>query len=166
MSSPTFLPEHQQTVAEIVDQHLALEGPLLPILHALQSHFGYVPKESVALIAEPLKLTRAEVHGVISFYHFFRSAPAGRHTVQVCRAEACQSMGARKLESDIQQLLGVDYHQTSADGEISLEPVYCLGNCACAPSIRVDDQIHGRVDIKRFEDIVEDLTTTAVKIIL
>jgi len=166
MATPSRLQGQQQTIDEIVHQHLPLEGPLLPILHAIQSKFGYVPKESVPQIAEPLKLTRAEVHGVISFYHFFRSSPPGHHTVQVCRAEACQAMGARQLESDIKQRLNIDYHQTSAVGEITLEPVYCLGNCACAPSIRVGEQIYGRVDIHRFDDIVEELTTTAVKIML
>ncbi|WP_019529365.1 formate dehydrogenase subunit gamma [Dasania marina] len=152
------------TINSIIAEHKTLEGPLLPILHASQQALGYIPSEAVPMIAEQLQLTKAEVHGVISFYHFFRSSPAGNNTIQICRAESCQSMGSRELEAEIKQRLKVDYHQTTADGEITLEPVYCLGNCACSPAIRVNDDIHGRVDMNKFENIVDELLTVAVEL--
>lgn len=120
-------------------------GALLPILHAIQDELGHVPPESVPAIARALNLSRAEVHGVISFYHHFRSSPPGRHVVQICRAEACQSMGAEALAQRLRQQLGIDFHQTTADGRVSLEPVYCLGQCACAPAALVDGHVHGRL---------------------
>ncbi len=137
-------------------------GALLPILHSVQDHFGYIPESSVPIIAEKLQLSRAEVHGVISFYHHFRSHPVGCRVVHVCRAEACQAMGGRTLEEHVKVRLGVDYHGTSSDNEFTLEPVYCLGNCACAPSIRVNDDIHGRVTPQKFDRLVDELTTTAL----
>ena len=97
------------------------------------------------LLPKASTLSRAEVHGVISFYHDFKTIPVGRHTVQICRAEACQSMGSRQLEAHAKQALGVDYGETTADGPFTLEPVYCLGNCACSPSVRIDDDIYARV---------------------
>lgn len=120
-------------------------GALLPILHAIQDHLGYVPPSAVPAVATALNLSRAEVHGVVSFYHHFRSAPAGRHVVQLCRAEACQSMGAEALAEKLRQQLGIDFHQTTPDGRITLEPVYCLGQCACAPAALVDGEVHGRL---------------------
>jgi len=129
----------------------------LPILHGIQDDLGYVPADSVALIAEALNLSRAEVHGVISFYHYFRVTPPGQHTLHVCRAESCQSMGSESLEAHIKQRLGVDYHETTADGRLSLEPVYCLGNCACSPAIMIDKAVYGRVSPERFDDILEQL---------
>lgn len=152
------------TLNSIIAEHQGLEGPLLPILHATQKALGYIPSEAVPVIAQQLQLTKAEVHGVISFYHFFRSHPAGNNTIQICRAEACQSMGSRELEANIKQRLKTDYHQTTADGEITLEPVYCLGNCACSPAIRVNDDIHGRVTMDKFEHILDELLTVAVEL--
>lgn len=116
------------------------------ILHAVQDCFGYIPAVAVPVIAETLRQTRSEVHGIISFYHHFRTHPAGAHAVHVCRAEACQAMGGRQLEGHIKARLGIDYHQTSRDNEFTVAPVYCLGNCACAPSIRIGDNTHGRMD--------------------
>lgn len=138
-------------------------GALLPILHAIQDRFGYIPEAAVPIIAESLHQTRADVHGVISFYHHFRTQPVGAHVVHICRAEACQALGARGLEAHIKERLAVDYHQTTSDNEITLEPVYCLGNCACGPSIRVDDDVHGRVTAEKFDRLVECLTTSILE---
>jgi formate dehydrogenase subunit gamma len=132
-------------------------GPLLEVLHAVQAEFGYVPADAVPLMAEVLNLSRAEVHGVISFYHHFRGAPAGRHTVQLCRAEACQSMRGRALEAHATRRLGIAMHATTADGAVTLEPVYCLGNCALAPALLIDGELHGRVDAARFDALIEPL---------
>ncbi|WP_110188017.1 formate dehydrogenase subunit gamma [Pokkaliibacter plantistimulans] len=130
-------------------------GALLPILHAVQDTFGYVPECTAAVLATELALSRAEVHGVISFYHHFRTRPAGAHVLHICRAEACQSMGSAALERDIKQLLNIDYHQTTADGSVTLEPVYCLGNCACSPNIRLDDAVHGRMTLAKTERLLQ-----------
>lgn len=136
-------------------------GALLPILHAVQDTLGYIPPDAVPLIAQGLNLTRAEVHGVVSFYHYFRTHPAGKHIVYLCRAEACQAMGARELEAYAKRSLGVDFHETSTDGSVTLEPVYCLGNCACAPSLLVDGQLHGRVDAAAFDALIDALGADA-----
>ena len=133
-----------------------VEGALLPILHALQDRFGYVDAAAVPVIADELKLSRAEVHGVISFYHYFRDTPAGRHTIHLCRAEACQAMNQRTLEHHVKTRLGIDFHQTTADGAFTFEPVYCLGNCACAPSMLVDGELYGRVTPERFDEIATE----------
>ena len=132
-------------------------GPLIEALHALQRHFGYVDERAVPLLAETLNLSRADVHGVLSFYHYFRTTPPGRHTLRICRAEACQSMGAAALVRQAEQTLGCDLHETSADGAVSLEPVYCLGNCACAPAVMVDETLHGRVDGAKLDALVAEL---------
>jgi formate dehydrogenase subunit gamma len=146
-----------QITAKAIEQYRDMPGALLPLLHAIQKDIGYVPPESVAAIARALGLSRAEVHGVISFYHDFRSAPAGSHVLQICRAEACQAMGSRALETHAKQTLGIDYGETTGDGAISLEPVYCLGNCACSPSVRIDDAIHARVDADRLDALLAAL---------
>ena len=141
----------------IVDQFKDLPGALLPLLHEIQGAAGFIPDKAVALIAAALNLSRAEVHGVVSFYHDFKTSPAGRHVVQICRAEACQSMGSRDLESYAKSSLGIDYGETTSDGFISLEPVYCLGNCACSPSVRINDDVYARVDQKRFDKLISEL---------
>jgi len=120
-------------------------GALLPVLHALQDRLGYVPPSAVPAIAKALNLSRAEVHGVVSFYHDFRSAPPGRHVVRLCLAEACQAMGAHGLRARVEQALQIETRGTTEDGSVTLEPVYCLGNCACAPAMQVDGELHGRV---------------------
>jgi formate dehydrogenase subunit gamma len=133
-------------IAEILEAHLGLEGPLLPILHAIQAAFGYVPEAAIPQIAKALQMTKAEVHGVVSFYHDFRSAPAGRHVLKLCRAEACQTMGADAVADRIKRALGIDWHETTADGRVTLEPVFCLGLCACGPAAMVDGRLVGRCD--------------------
>lgn len=133
-------------------------GALLPVLHAVQDALGFVPKDAIALIAHRLNLSRAEVHGVVSFYPHFRGAPPGRHVLQLCRAEACQAVGAVALEAHAKRTLGVDFHGTTADGALTLEPVYCLGNCALGPSVLIDgDTLCGRVSVARFDQLVGDL---------
>jgi len=143
-----MLDSHTQSdrIAEILEAHKGLEGPLLPILHAIQGAFGYVPDAAVPQIAAALTLSKAEVHGVISFYHDFRSAPAGRHVLKLCRAEACQTMGADAVADRIKTALGIDWHETTPDGRVTLEPVFCLGLCACGPAAMVDGRLVGRCD--------------------
>lgn len=148
---------HTETIRRIVEAHRAMPGAVLPMLHAIQDEIGWVPAEAVPPIAAALNLSQAEVHGTISFYHHFRRSAPGRHVVHVCRAESCQARGSEALEAHAKASLGVDYHGTSADGAVTLEPVYCLGNCGCSPAIRVDDQIYGRVDAERFDEIVAEL---------
>lgn len=142
---------------DIVSGLISLEGPLLPILHAIQSEFGYIPKPAIPVIAAALNLSRAEVHGVVSFYHDFRDEPAGRHVIKVCRAEACQSMGGEELASRLLNALGLDWSQTSADGAVIVEPVYCLGLCACAPAAMVNGNVIGRLDAGQLADIVSEV---------
>lgn len=141
-------------LGEIVAGHADLEGPLLPILHAVQAEWGHVPQAAVPVIAEALNLTRAEVHGVISFYHDFREAPAGRHLLKLCRAEACQAQGGAGIVELAQDRLGVGWHETTADGAVTLEPVYCLGLCACGPAALVDGEVVGRMDRAKLDAIV------------
>ncbi|OWV88286.1 formate dehydrogenase [Rhizobium sp. R635] len=133
-----------------------LEGPLLPILHEVQEEFGYVPQEALPVIAEELNLSRAEVHGVMTFYHDYRDHPAGRHVLKLCRAEACQSMGGDAVAERVKKLLGIDFHQTTLDGSVTLEPVYCLGLCACAPAAMLDGEVHGRVDDQMTAELVAE----------
>ncbi len=132
----------------------ALPGALLPVLHAVQEALTFVPKDSVPLIARELNLSIAEVHGVVSFYHYFLQERPGRHVVHLCRAEACQALGSVALEAHVKATLGVDFHGTTSDGAITLEPVYCLGNCALGPSLMIDQQLHGRVTAARFDALV------------
>jgi len=145
----------ERRIRAIVSERQEIPGALLPILHAIQKEFRYVPPESVAIVAEALNLSRAEVHGVISFYHFFRTSPPGERILYICRAEACQSMGAAALETYARQKLGVDFHGTTGDGRLTLEPVYCLGNCACSPAVMVDNEVFGRVTPERLDEILE-----------
>ncbi len=145
-----------ERAAEIARSLADLEGPLLPVLHALQDEFGYVPEEALPSIASALNLSRAEVHGVVSFYHDFRRNPAGRHVLKLCRAEACQSMGSEKLAEAVKQLLGVDWHDTTADGNVTLEPVYCLGLCSCAPAAMIDERLVGRADLDAIQQEIAE----------
>jgi formate dehydrogenase subunit gamma len=130
-------------------------GALLPILHAIQDHFAYVPAEVVPCVAQSLGLSRAEVHGAISFYDRFRAEPGGDRTVYICRAESCQAMGGAMLEQAAKEKLGIGFHQTTPDGRFSLEPVYCLGNCACSPAIMIDEQLHSRVSPDTLDKLLE-----------
>jgi formate dehydrogenase subunit gamma len=153
MQSDSIDRSTEETIRGAVQRLQNQPGALLPILHAIQDALGFVPAAAVPIIAGGLNLSRADVHGVISFYHYFRSSPPGRRTIYLCRAEACQSIGQRALEAHARQRLGVDFHQTTADGTFTLEPVYCLGNCACAPAMLVDGELHGRVTPARFDEI-------------
>lgn len=128
----------QEAIAALIDAELHREGPLLPILRSLQEAFGHVPGAALGMIAERLNIGRAEVHGVMSFYHDFRQVPAGRHVVQICRAEACQARGGRDLADAMLARLGVEWHGTSEGGAVTIEPVYCLGLCASGPAAMVD----------------------------
>ncbi len=142
------------TVSQVLLSKKQLPGALLPILHGIQDAVGHIPREAVDEIARTLNLSRAEVHGVVTYYHHFRSEPAGRHVVQVCRAEACQSMGAEALWAHACLRLGCDGHGTTQDGQFTLEPVYCLGLCASSPAMAVDEKVHARVDSKKFDRLV------------
>src|ERR1041385_8698551 len=146
----------QETVSAVVERLKSTPGALLPILHGIQDALGYIPPAAVPIIADGLNLSRADVHGVISFYHYFRDTKPGRHTIHLCRAEACQSMNQKATEAHAKQTLGVDFHGTTANGAFTLEPVYCLGNCAASPAIMVDGELYGRVTPERFDKIVAD----------
>ncbi len=144
-------------MTEIVDTHIGREGPLLPILHEVQDDYGHVPDEALRVIADKLNLSRAEVHGVMSFYHDYRERPSGRHVIRLCRAEACQSVGSEALADRARELLGLDWNETSADGSITLELVFCLGLCACAPAATVDGKLVARLDENRLDDVIREV---------
>lgn len=146
-----------ELIQSIIDRHRHTPGATLPLLHDIQAQFGYIPKPSIPLIADGLNLSRAEIFGVISFYADFRTDPPGKHVVQVCRGEACQAKGGQQLEHHAQSSLGVQFHQTTADGSVTLDPIFCLGNCGCSPSIRIGDEIYGRVDPARFDELIGQL---------
>ena len=148
-----------ERTAAIVDGLKGLEGPLLPILHGVQEEFGHVPVEALPVIADALNMSNAEVHGVVSFYHHYRREPAGRHVLKVCQAEACQSMGSDGVAARLSDLLGAGLHGTAKDGSVTIEPVYCLGLCACAPAVMLDGQVIGRVDEEAIEEIVAEVRT-------
>jgi formate dehydrogenase subunit gamma len=159
LAETEFDAKHAAAVDALIARHASAPGPLLPILHAVQEEIGYIPPQAVPRIAEGLNLSRAEVHGVISFYHYFRQHAPGRHVVQVCRAEACQAVNCEATEAHAKRTLGVDYHGTSADGEFTLEAAYCLGNCAVGPSVMVDQKIYGRVTPERLDAILQQWRT-------
>lgn len=142
------MPTHDQAAraTEIAQKHAHREGPLLPILHEIQESFGFVPEEAVPAIAKVLNLGKAEVYGVVSFYHDFRRAPAGKTVLKLCRAEACQAMGGGLTADRVMELLGIGWGETTPDGRVTLEPVYCLGLCACAPAAMIGESVRGRVD--------------------
>ena len=147
---------NRDVALDIIKPHLGQEGALLPILHALQEAFGHIPDAGVPMVAEALNLSRAEVHGVVTFYHDFRQRPAGRHVVKLCRAEACQAAGGDALVARAQAKLGVALGDTSADGQVSLEPVYCLGLCATAPSAMVNGRVVGRLTEQRLDAVLAE----------
>lgn len=148
--------QEPMSISDIIDGLKSKPGALLPILHAIQDQYGFIPNTASALIATSLQQTKAEIDGVISFYHDFRTSKPGAHRVQVCRAEACQSLGGRKLEAHAKAKLGVDFQQTTSDLRFSLDAVYCLGNCANGPSIRIDDDIHGRTTLDKFDRLLNE----------
>ena len=149
--------EQIERAASIVEELKGLEGPLLPILHGIQHEFGFVPPQTLPVIAEALNLSHAEVHGVATFYHDYRKEPAGRHVLKLCQAEACQSMGSEAVADRVKRLLGIGFHETAADGSVTLEPVYCLGLCACAPAAMLDREVIGRLDAEAVDEIVAEV---------
>ena len=146
--------ENTAQIGEIVAVHLHREGALLPILHDIQAAFGHVPQSALPQIARALNISKAEVHGVMSFYHDFREVPAGAHVLKLCRAEACQAVGADRVAAHARARLGVDWHGTTLDGRVTLEPVFCLGLCACGPAAMVDGRLLGRVDEARLDGLL------------
>lgn len=154
-ATPDFGDAGHEALHEILDAHRGMEGALLPILHAVQDTFGHVPADALPIIAKDQNISRAEAHGVMSFYHDFREEPAGRTVLKLCRAEACKSMGADQLATWTREKLGIDWHETTSDGAITLEPVFCLGLCACAPAAMVDGKLVGRADVAKLDAIIE-----------
>jgi formate dehydrogenase subunit gamma len=159
VSSPTAPDQAHwdaQRAHDIIAAHSTLEGAALPILHALHEEFGFVPNQSEPLIADALNISRAEVHGVISFYHDFRRQPAGRHILKICRAEACQSVDGAPIAEQLLRRLGIAWGETTADGSLTVEPVYCLGLCACAPAALLDGEPIARLDEDRLLEIAQE----------
>jgi formate dehydrogenase subunit gamma len=148
-------PDVLTLVREVLARRAAEPGALLPILHELQDALGFVPKEALPEIAGALNLSRAEVHGVVSYYHHFRAEKPGRHLVQLCRAESCKSMGADALVEHAQKRLGCKLHESTADGEFTLEPVFCLGLCSSSPALMIGDELHARVTPARFDALIQ-----------
>ena len=140
-----------------IAKHKTMPGALLPLLHAIQDDFGWIPEDAYLPISKALALSVAEVHGVVTFYHHFHTHPVGKHVLQVCRAESCQAMGCEQLEKDIKAALGIDYHETTKDGAITLLPIYCLGNCACSPAVMLDDEVFGRMDADKVAELVAEV---------
>jgi formate dehydrogenase subunit gamma len=153
---PTYEPWDAERAAEIISEGLRREGPALPILHALRAAFGHIPEAAVRMVAEALNLSRAEMHGVVTFYHDFRHEPPGRHVLRLCRAEACQAAGGDALATAAQAKLAVKMGGTTADGSVTLEPVYCLGLCATAPSGMLDGRVVGRLDADRLASLLDE----------
>jgi formate dehydrogenase subunit gamma len=149
---------NEDRAAEIIAAEVGREGATLPILHALQHAFGCIPTDAVPMVAAALNLSRAEVHGIVTFYHEFRRKPPGRHVLSVCRAEACQAVGADALAEHVCRRLGVDWHETTADGAVTLEPVFCLGLCAVGPSALLDGQPLARLDADRVDAALEQVS--------
>jgi formate dehydrogenase subunit gamma len=153
---PIYEPWDITRGAAIIAEHSRLEGPTLVILHALQEAFGYVPEPAIPMIAEALNLSRAEIYGVVTFYHDFRREPAGRHVLKLCRAEACQAAGGDALAARAEAKLGITIGNTTADNLVTLEPIYCLGLCATAPSAMLDGRVVGRLDEARIDALVAE----------
>ncbi len=148
---------HEKVIEAAIARQKDQPGALLPLLHEIQDGLGHVPPEALPSIAKALNLSRADVHGVVTFYHHFRSAKPGKHVLRVCRAEACQAMGSEKLLDHVLSSLKTRLGETTADNRVTVEAVYCLGNCACSPAVMVDDDLHGRVTPARFDEIVKEL---------
>jgi len=154
--------ESDPLIAELLGEFKDASGGLLPLLHAIQSRIGYIPETNIPAIAATVNRSAAEIHGVVSFYHDLKSAPQGRHTLQICRAESCQATGGRELEQLARDVLGVEFGETTPDGTLTLEAVYCLGNCACSPSVRIDDATYARVDAARLQALIDDIRRSSV----
>jgi formate dehydrogenase subunit gamma len=156
---PKASPWNEEQAREIIAEHAGLEGPMLPILHALQEEFGCITPAAVAIIAESLNLSRAEVHGVMTFYHDFHSEPRGRHLLQLCRGESCQSMNSEALAARVLAKLGVEWHGTTKDGEVTVEPAYCLGLCAVSPAALFDGEPLARLDEAKIGEALEEASS-------
>jgi formate dehydrogenase subunit gamma len=158
MAVATALTQQELTKIEVhIATHKTIPGALLPLLHAIQDDIGYVPEDCYLPISKALALSVAEVHGVVTFYHHFRRHPAGKHILQICRAESCQAMGSARLEAQVKKSLGIDYHQTTPDGAVTLLPVYCLGNCACSPAVMLDEEVYGRMDADKVAELIGEV---------
>ena len=145
-----------EKVDALIEAHKEMPGALMPLLHSIQDNIGYVPESTYPQIAKALNLSVAEVHGVVTFYHHFRTHKPGRHVLQICRAESCQSMGSEALEAHAKKCLNVDYHQTTSDDAITLEAVYCLGNCALSPAVMLDEEVYGRVSASELDALIAE----------
>ena len=150
----TLAPAQREAVLRVVAAHRTRPGALIEILHGVQAELGFIPPAAVPVLAQELNLSRAEVHGVVSFYHYFRHSAPGQQTIRVCQAESCQSMNAEGLTDHVKKALGIDFHETTADGKFTLEPVYCLGNCACSPAVMRNEDLFGRVTPERFDELL------------
>ena len=149
----TAIPYDKDAASELIARHGARPELLVQILHAFLERFAWIPDAAIRQLAEELNLSRADVHGVVSFYHDFRTTPPGKHVVRICQAEACQAMGSSELTAYAEAALSLKMHESTPD--LTLEPVYCLGNCACSPTVVVDGDTFGRVDNQRFDEIVD-----------
>jgi formate dehydrogenase subunit gamma len=158
MNAVTSPPADEARILAAVERHRHRDGPLIEVLHEVQADFGCIPSGAVPVIARALNLSRAEVHGVVSFYHHFRTRTPGRHVLQICRAESCQAAGGRAIESHAQERLGVGFGGTTPDGRLTLEAVYCLGLCACSPAAMLDDEVHGRVTPESLDALIDAAT--------
>jgi len=152
----TLAPAQREAVLRVVAANRTRPGALIEILHGVQAELGFIPPAAVPVLAQELNLSRAEVHGVVTFYHYFRHDAPGRQTIRVCQAESCQSMGAEGLTEHIKQRLGIGFHETTPDGRFTLEPVYCLGNCACSPAVMRNEDLCGRVTPQRFDELLAE----------
>jgi formate dehydrogenase subunit gamma len=157
LTTPQASTEITAKTLAVVETWREAEGPLLPILHGVQEEFGYIPNEALPVIANALNLSRADVYGVMSFYHDFRERPAGRHVLKLCQAESCQAMGSDAVAEKFRKLLGIDFNETTKDGSVTLEPVYCLGLCACSPSAMLDGEVIGRLDEGKVNEIIAEV---------
>ena len=152
----SFKKTTEKTVEQTSTKHASLQGGLLPCLHEIQAELGYIPDEHLENIATAFSLSMAEVHGVVSFYHDFRTSPSAQQSIQICCAEACQASGSRELEAGVAGVLGVEFDETHPTDNYRLERVYCLGNCACGPSVRINDDVYGRVDLVSLPQLVSE----------
>lgn len=147
---------NEMKLQEHIDKYKDLPGGLLPLMHSIQDDIGYIPEESYTLISDSMGLSVAEIHGFVSFYHHFRTKKSGKNIIQVCKAESCQAMNMKNIEEYIKNKLGIDYHEMTSDENFSLEPVYCLGNCACSPSIMINDDVFGKVTEQKIDKLIKD----------
>lgn len=148
------VPYDKVAATELINELGASPEMLVQILNAFVEKFSCISEKAIRHIAEELNVSRADVHGVVSFYHDHRTEPAGNRVIKICQAESCQAMGSNALTAYAEGALGVKMHNTSDDGEVTLEPVYCLGNCACSPAMMIDNRVYGRVDAKRFDKLI------------